>query len=113
MTSSMTPEEAAETAAPLDVLLIDAALGPIRRFAPDLSTVKLAAGLARRPLTTARRLGALGAETGRIIGGTSTYAPSKRDRRFVDDAWNDNPLLRRVVQGYLAAGQTAEQLVGD
>jgi polyhydroxyalkanoate synthase len=113
MTSSMTPDDAAETAAPLDVLLVDAALGPIRRFAPDLSTVKLMAGLARRPLSTARRVGALGAEAGRIAAGTSTYAPSKRDRRFVDPAWNDNPLLRRVLQAYLAAGKTAEQLVAD
>jgi polyhydroxyalkanoate synthase subunit PhaC len=113
MTSSMTPDEAAETAAPLDVLLVDAALGPIRRFSPDLSTAKLVAGLARRPLTTGRRLGALGLETGRIAAGTSTYAPSKRDRRFVDAAWAENPVLRRIVQTYLAAGQTAEQLVAD
>jgi polyhydroxyalkanoate synthase subunit PhaC len=113
MTSAMTPEQAAETAAPLDVLLVDAALGPVRRFAPDMSTVKFMAGLARRPLTTARRIGALGAETGRIAAGTSTYAPSKRDRRFVDPAWTDNPLLRRVLQTYLAGGETAEQLVAD
>jgi polyhydroxyalkanoate synthase len=113
MTSSMTPDQAAETAAPLDVLLVDAALGPVRRFAPDMSTVKLVAGLARRPLTTTRRVVALGAEVGRIAVGTSTYAPSKRDRRFVDEAWTENPLLRRLVQSYLAAGQTAEQLVAD
>jgi polyhydroxyalkanoate synthase len=113
MTSSMTPEEAAETAAPLDVLLVDAAFGPVRRFTPDLSTVRFAAALARRPLTTTRRVGALGAEAGRIVAGTSTYAPSKRDRRFVDAAWTDNPLLRRVLQTYLAARQTAEQLVAD
>ena len=113
MTSSMTPDEAAETAAPLDVLLVDAALGPVRRFAPDVSTVKLMAGLARHPLTTSRRVGALGAEAGRIAAGTSTYAPSKRDRRFADQAWTENPLLRRLLQAYLAAGKTAEQLVAD
>jgi polyhydroxyalkanoate synthase len=113
MTSSMTAEEAAETAAPLDVLLVDAAFGPIRRFTPDSSTAKLVAGLARRPLTTARRVGALGVEAGRIVAGTSTYTASKRDRRFADAAWTDNPVLRRVLQSYLAAGQTAEQLVAD
>jgi polyhydroxyalkanoate synthase len=113
MSSSMTPDQAAETAAPLDVLLVDAAFGPVRRFAPDLSTAKLVAGLARRPLTTARRIGGLGAEAGRIVVGTSTYAPSKRDRRFADAAWTENPLLRRVLQSYLAAGKTAEQLVAD
>jgi polyhydroxyalkanoate synthase len=113
MTSALTPEEAAENAAPLDVLLIDAALGPIRRFTPDTSTAKLAAGLARRPLTTARRVGALGVEAGRITIGTSTTAASKRDRRFVDPAWSENPLLRRILQTYLAVGKTAEQLVTD
>jgi polyhydroxyalkanoate synthase len=116
MTSSMTPDQAADLAdqaAPLDALLIDAALGPVRRFAPDASTAKLLAGLARRPGTTARRLRSLAAESGRIVLGTSTLAPSKRDRRFADEAWTANPVLRRLVQLYLAGGQTAEQLVGD
>ena len=30
--------------------------------------------------------------------------PSRRDRRFTDAAWTSNPLLRRIVQAYLAAG---------
>jgi polyhydroxyalkanoate synthase len=116
MTTSLTPEQAAELAdqaAPLDALLVDAALGSARRFAPDLSTAKLAVGLARRPRLTLRRVGSLGAEVGRIAIGTSTLGPSKRDRRFVDEAWSENPLLRRLVQAYLASGQTADELVGD
>ena len=36
-------EELADRAAPLDALLIDAALGTARRFAPDASTVKFVA----------------------------------------------------------------------
>ena len=103
----------ADQAAPLDALLIDAALGPVRRFAPDAATLKLALALARRPSTTAGRLASLGAEIGRIALGTSTLAPTKRDRRFADPAWAENPLLRRVVQVYLAGGQTAGQLVAD
>ena len=39
----------AESATPLDVLLVDAALGPVRRFVPDLSTAKWAVSLARQP----------------------------------------------------------------
>ena len=100
-------------AGPLDVLLVDAALGPVRRFVPDLSTAKWAVSLARKPGTTARRLGGLGAEAGRILIGTSTVAPQRRDRRFTDIAWTENPLLKRLVQLYLAAGQTVEQLVID
>ena len=105
--------EAAELAAPLDALLVDAALGQVRRFAPDLSTLKFAGSLARRPCTTARRLGSLGAEAMRIAAGTSTSAPSTRDRRFTDPAWAENPVLRRLVQGYLAGERTVAQLLDD
>jgi len=107
------PEQLADEAAPLDQLLADAAAGPLRRFAPDASTAKFAVALARRPVTTARRLGGLAAELARIGVGTSVLAPAKRDRRFADPAWTGNLLLRRVVQAYLAAGTTADQLVGD
>ena len=106
-------EQLADEAAPLDVLLVDAAAGPRRRFAPDASTAKFAFALARRPVTTARRLGSLAAELARIGVGTSALAPPKRDRRFADPAWTGNLLLRRIVQAYLAAGMTADQLVGD
>ena len=109
----MDSEQLADEAAPLDALLVDAALGPLRQLAPDASTVMFAVGLARRPLTTARRLGSLAAELARIGVGTSALAPAKRDRRFTDPAWTENPLLRRIVQAYLAAGQTADQLVND
>jgi polyhydroxyalkanoate synthase len=105
--------DTADQAALLDALLADAALGTFRRFAPDTSTAKLAASLAARPLTTGRRLGSLAAEFARIGAGTSVLAPHRRDRRFADPAWTGNPLLRRIVQAYLAAGQTAEQLVSD
>jgi poly[(R)-3-hydroxyalkanoate] polymerase subunit PhaC len=116
VTGSMTAQQIADLAdqaTPLDALLIDAALGPVRRFAPDGSTAKLAAGLARQPAATARRLGSLAAEAGRVVFGTSTLAPSRRDRRFVDEAWTTNPILRRLVQLYLAGGRTAEQLLGN
>jgi polyhydroxyalkanoate synthase subunit PhaC len=105
--------ELADQAAPLDALLVDAALGPIRRFAPDASTARFAVALARHPRTTGRRLGSLITEMARIGAGTSTIEPTRRDRRFSDDAWTENPLLHRLVQSYLAVGQTAQQLVGD
>ena len=106
-----TPDGVADLAAPLDALLIDAALGPARRFAPDLSTAKFAAGIARHPRATARRLRALGTEATHIAAGTSTIAAAKRDRRFSDPAWTGNPLLRRLMQAYLAGGRTAGELV--
>ena len=111
--STVTPARLAESAAPLDALLVDAAVGPVRRFVPDLSTAKWAVSLARKPDLTARRLAELGAEAGRVLTGTSTVAPHRGDRRFTDVAWTENPLLKRLVQLYLAGGHTAEQLVID
>ncbi len=108
-----TPTGLSENASPHDALLVDAALGPVRRFVPDLSTAKWAVCLARTPDVTARRLGELGVEAGRILTGTSTVAPSRGDRRFTDVAWVENPLLKRLVQLYLAGSQTAEQLLVD
>ena len=108
-----TTQELADQSAPLDALLVQAALGPKRRFAPDLSTAKWVTGLAGHPTTTMRRLRDLATETGRIGLGTSSLSPEGRDRRFADVAWRDNPLLRRVVQLYLATGRTAEQLIDD
>lgn len=80
MTATMTPEQAADQASPLDALLIDAALGPVRRFAPDMSTARLLAALAQRPRTPARRLRSLAAESGRIARATSTLAPPHHPR---------------------------------
>jgi polyhydroxyalkanoate synthase subunit PhaC len=110
------PPGAADTAdqvAPLDALLADAALGTFRRFTPDASAAKFAAALARRPHTTGRRLSSLAAELMRIGAATSALAPARGDCRFADPAWTGNALLRRIVQSYLAAGQTADQLIHD
>ena len=106
-------EQADEIAAPLDLVLTAAATGPLRRFAPNASWYRFAGGLAARPRTVGRRSAALVAELGRIAAGTSDRAPSRRDRRFADPAWTHNPLLRRLVQAYLAAADTAGALVGD
>src|SRR5690349_24812047 len=108
---SVTPEEAAvlaDQAAPLDALLIDAALGSARRFVPDLSPAKLGLALVRKPRTTALRLGRLVAETGRIAIGTSTVSTLRRDLRFADAGWSSNLLFLSIVQLYLAVAQTAD-----
>ena len=106
-------EELADQAAPLDALLVRATQSPLRRFVPTMSTAKFAAGLVRRPGPSGRRLIDLGREIARVAAGTSGITPARRDRRFTDDAWSDNPVLRRVLQAYLAAGQAAEDLVTD
>jgi polyhydroxyalkanoate synthase len=104
---------AAELAGALDLLLSDAALGMLRRFRPDAATLRLAAALARRPQAVARRARSLAAELGQVAAGKSAITASPRDRRFADPAWQDNPLLKRAVQAYLAAGQAAGALLAD
>ena len=116
--TARTPDESAEPEATdavgmLDLVLPDATLGTLRRFRPDASMVRYAARLASRPGTVARRAGKLAADLAGIAAGSSTIAPQRRDRRFADPAWSENPLLKRAVQTYLAVGQTAEELLAD
>ena len=105
--------DVAETAPALDLLLSDAALGITRRFRPDGSTLRFGLRLARRPWTVTRRSVALAGELGKIAVGRSAVAPAPRDRRFADPAWMGNPLLRRILQAYLAGGTLAASLLAD
>ena len=100
-------------AAPLDLLLTDAATGALRRLNPGGSGLRLAAALASRPRLVAGRGRQLLGELARITVGTSQVEPSRRDRRFADPGWAGNPLLRRVMQAYLAAAVTAEGVLAD
>jgi polyhydroxyalkanoate synthase len=111
---SAAAEAAAEAvAAPLDLLLTDAAIGALRRVNPGGSGLRLAAALAGRPRLVVGRGGQLLGELARIAVGTSQVQPSRRDRRFADPGWTGNPLLRRAMQAYLAAAGTAEGVVAD
>lgn len=98
---------------PVGALFVDAALGPASGFTPDRSTARWVTSLARHPRAVASRLGELGEEARRIVAGTSTLSPERGDRRFLDVAWTENPFLKRLVQLYLAGGQTLGQLVDD
>ena len=109
-----TRSAAAEAAAaPLDLLLGDAATGMLRRMNPGGSGLRLAAALAARPRLVAGRGTRLAGELARIAVGRSEVQPSRRDRRFADPGWAGNPLLRRAMQAYLAAAQTAEGVVAE
>ena len=112
--SDTTRSSAADAAAaPLDLLLTDAAMGMLRRMNPGGSGLRLAAALAVRPRLVAGRGGRLLGELARITAGASQVEPSRRDRRFADPGWAGNPLLRRTMQAYLAAAQTAEGVVAE
>jgi polyhydroxyalkanoate synthase subunit PhaC len=99
--------------APLDLLLTDAVFGALSRLNPGESGLRLAAALASRPGLVAGRGRQLLGEMARIVVGNSQVQPSRRDRRFADPGWAGNPLLRRVMQAYLATAETAEGLAAD
>ena len=105
--------EPTDAAASLDELLTQASVGVARRLLPAGPGIRYVGALARRPQRVAMRLGTLPAEIGRITTGASTVAPAPGDRRFADPAWTQNPVLRRIVQAYLAASETAQGLVQD
>ena len=116
MTAYTTPASALiedPTSSPLDMLLTQAALGVGPRALPLRSSLAFGRALALRPRRVLSRAGALGAELSRVAVGSSAIAPSRRDRRFADVAWTENPLLRRLVQAYLAVEQSAEGLAQD
>jgi polyhydroxyalkanoate synthase len=95
-----------------DVMLADAAAGTPRFFAPG-PAVKVAAGLARHPRGVVRRAAGLTSEIARAATGRSDIAPATGDRRFADAAWQDNWLLRDVLQSYLAVGEAVDGLIDD
>jgi hypothetical protein len=90
-TETMEPAAADAVAAPLDLLLTDAALGALRRVNPGGSGLRLAAALAARPRLVAGRTRNLLRELARIAAGSSQVQPSRRDRRFADPGWAGNP----------------------
>jgi polyhydroxyalkanoate synthase subunit PhaC len=47
----------------------------------------------------------------RIALGTSEVAPDKRDKRFADPAWRENPLYRMMMQTYLYYGSRVDPFV--
>jgi polyhydroxyalkanoate synthase len=113
--SGSTAEDASlsapESAGALDLLLTQAALGPLQRFLPGRSALRFAAALASRPGLVAGQASSLAAELARVAGGDSAVAPAAKDRRFTDPAWTGNPVLHRVMQAYLATGAAARDLV--
>ena len=58
-------------------------------------------------------MGTLGREAASIAVGDSDRGPSKGDKRFSDPAWQNNPLLKRSMQFYLAADETVDALLRD
>ncbi|QLL08595.1 PHA/PHB synthase family protein [Mycobacterium vicinigordonae] len=102
-----------ELAAPLDLLLTSATRPFISRMLPDATWSRFATNLARQPGAVAGRAATLTRELGNIVAGRSHRVPARADKRFTDPAWQQNPVLHRIMQAYLAAAETAEALLAD
>jgi polyhydroxyalkanoate synthase subunit PhaC len=107
------PPDQRDLSAPLDVLLTEATYSPRQRFFAADATLNLGSSLVRRPRAVARRMGELARELGRVAAGDAEIAPPRGDRRFGDPAWQENPLFRRLMQGYLATGAALDGLISD
>ncbi|PKV82047.1 PHA/PHB synthase family protein [Nocardia fluminea] len=106
-------EDAPEFVIPFEQLLIEGALGSANRWLPGNSGVRFLDALAKRPDRVKTRVGTLVEELGRIVKGTSQLTPPQKDRRFTDPEWSQNPLLKRIVQAYLATHELADGLLAD
>jgi polyhydroxyalkanoate synthase subunit PhaC len=102
-----------ELAAPLDLLLTSATKPFASRMMPDSTWARFAGNLAQHPGAVADRVGTLTRELGDIAIGKSHRVPARVDKRFVDPAWTENPLLHRIMQAYLAGSEIAEGLLAD
>lgn len=107
------PTKPDELAAPLDLLLTSATRPFLHRMMPDAAWSRCGVNLAKQPGVVAGRAAALTRELGNIAAGRSHRVPARADKRFADPAWQQNPMLHRVMQAYLAAAETAGGMVDD
>ena len=96
----------------LDVMLTEAAAGGPPRFLAPGSAVKVGAGLARAPATVSRPRGRTRGRARRVARGRSELAREGRPavRR---PGLGVNWLFRRLLQSYLAVGETVDGLISD
>jgi polyhydroxyalkanoate synthase subunit PhaC len=103
----------AAASAAFEVLLTDAAVGGRTRLLQPRAATSVIGALARRPGAVARRAGGLATELAHVAAGSSDRVAAKGDRRFTDRGWQENWLLRRLLQAYLAVGETVDELISD
>ncbi len=80
---------------------------------PSMWQAVTALGAVLGRTATAREAATLVTEITQVLRGNSTLEPPPGDRRFSDAAWSENPVFRRLAQGYLAATRGLDALVED
>ncbi|MCU1692569.1 MAG: Polyhydroxyalkanoate synthase [Frankiales bacterium] len=90
----------------MTLALLDGA-GAAPAPAPTLSVTAVLG----QALPLAKGVARLAGDLGKVVVGTAELAPGPRDRRFADPAWSENPLFRRLAQGYVAVGDSLARAV--
>lgn len=70
-------------------------------------------GLVNTPISIARETAKLYKEWFEILTGTSSRELSAKDSRFSDPTWRDQPVYKRLAQGYLAFCDAVDRVVDD
>ena len=85
-------------------------LQPAQAFS---AAARFAQTLAKQPQVVARRAAQLVTEQAKVLAGTSTVEPGPKDRRFTDEAFQENAVYKRLAQSYLAMDEQVHGLVAD
>jgi polyhydroxyalkanoate synthase len=83
----------------------------VRRKDVMAAATALMGQLARKPGVVAGQYAKLLGASARIATGRSGLTPASGDRRFADPAWSDSPVFRRMLQSYLALGESLDACV--
>ncbi len=67
----------------------------------------------KQPLLAAKHSAGFAGKLVDVAAGRSKYEVGRKDRRFNDESWRENALLKRLLQGYLALDESIEEWVTD
>ena len=79
----------------------------------DLKQTLLSLSKVVDPLAVVKETVSFGAELVKVALGKSDITPDKRDWRFKDEAWESNPVYKRLCQSYLAFCKGANGILGS
>ncbi|MGI9293078.1 MAG: class II poly(R)-hydroxyalkanoic acid synthase, partial [Pseudomonadales bacterium] len=67
----------------------------------------------RQPLILSKHVAAHGRKLLDVLAGDTGYTPDTHDRRFQDAAWQESAFYQRLMQSYLAMGESLQEWVDD
>lgn len=85
----------------------------IRRKDLTDSLRSVLAEMVSHPVRAGVSLGRLASSSAAVLRGISAIGPDRKDRRFLDNAWSQNLMYRRLLQLYLTAGAEMDAWLGE